>query len=159
MPPQLTEGPLPPITPPAELSVANGTLQKRRLYCLTVCGYRKPGLSEEEYVEYMTKKHSQLVRPIMAKYGVIRWSHAHNTTETRKLMAKLYDEQFANVADFDCFSQSIFESVDSLVRMKEDPLYDEFIRDDHNNFADTRRTKITIGWFEEYITDGKVVQY
>lgn len=56
-------------------------------------------------------------------------------------MAQLYDEQFANIADYDCFSQSVFESVDSLVRMKEDPFYEEFVKDDHNNFADTRNTK------------------
>ena len=56
-------------------------------------------------------------------------------------MAKLYDEQFANVADYDCFSQSLFESVDGLVRMKDDPFYEEFIRMDHENFADTKNTK------------------
>lgn len=56
-------------------------------------------------------------------------------------MAKLYDEQFANVADFDCFSQSLFESVDGLVAMKDDPFYEEFIRMDHENFADTKNTK------------------
>ena len=56
-------------------------------------------------------------------------------------MAKLYDEQFANVADYDCFSQSVFESVDGLVAMKEDPFYDEFVKMDHENFADTRATK------------------
>ncbi len=56
-------------------------------------------------------------------------------------MAKLYDEQFANVADYDCFSQSLFESVDGLVAMKDDPLYEEFIKMDHENFADTKNTK------------------
>lgn len=66
---------------------------------------------------------------------------SHNTTETRKEMAKLYDSQFANIADYDCFSQSVFESVDSLVRMKEDPFYEEFVRDDHEHFADTKKTR------------------
>ena len=56
-------------------------------------------------------------------------------------MAKLYDEQFANIADFDCFSQSLFESVDGLVAMKADPAYEEYIKMDHENFADTKNTK------------------
>ena len=59
-------------------------------------------------------------------------------------MAKLYDEQFANVADYDCFSQSVFESVDGLVAMKEDPFYKEFVKMDHENFADTRETKYVL---------------
>ena len=67
---------------------------------------------------------------------------ALNTTETRKLMAKLYNPQFTNVADYDCFSQLFFESVDGLMRMKEDPLYDELgIRKDHENFADTKSNR------------------
>lgn len=75
---QLAENSLQPMTPPSEPSIANETPQKRRLYCLTVCGYRKPTISEEDYVEYMTKKHSRLVRGVMAKYGVIRWTHVGN---------------------------------------------------------------------------------
>ncbi len=64
-----------PMIPLSEPSMAIETPQKKRLYCLTVCGYRKPTISEEDYVEYMTKKHSRLVRGVMAKYGVIRWTH------------------------------------------------------------------------------------
>lgn len=154
---QPTEPSFLPLTPPNESSVAIGSPQKRRLYCLTVCGYRKPTLSEEEYGEYMTKKHSQLLKGLMAKYGVIRWTQTHNTTETRTLMGTLYDPKFTNVADFDCFSQFVLESVDNLVRMKQDPLFTDAIRDDHKNFADATRTKITMGYIEEFITDGKVV--
>ncbi|KAI4123896.1 MAG: hypothetical protein LQ338_005070 [Usnochroma carphineum] len=120
------------------------THRKRKMLSLTVCGYRRPGVSEELYGEYMRKKHSQLVRGLMAKYGIIRWTF-------------LYDEQFANIADYDCFSQSVFETVDGLVNMKEDPFYKEYVKDDHNVFADTRRTQITIGQFEEFIVDGNVV--
>jgi len=56
-------------------------------------------------------------------------------------MGTLYDPKFTNVADFDCFSQFVLESVDNLVRMKQDPLFTAAIRDDHKNFADATRTK------------------
>ena len=97
-----------------------------------------PNLSTERVIDEPASAETSEIR----RLTLISLSRqSHNTTETRKLMAKLYDEQFANIADYDCFSQSVFESVDSLVRMKEDPFYEEFVKDDHNSFADTKRTK------------------
>lgn len=78
----------------------------------------------------------------------------HNTTETRGLMSKLYDPQMANIADFDCFSQVIFHNVDDYKKMKEDEVYKATLVDDHEKFADTRRSMMTIGWVTEFIRDG-----
>ncbi|KAJ5389115.1 uncharacterized protein N7496_000183 [Penicillium cataractarum] len=102
--------------------------------CLTVCEYRKPGMSEEAYRHHMTKG-------LMVKYGIKRWTVIHNTTATRELMTELYDSQMGNVADFDCFSQVVFESLDDYKRMKEDSWYKECLFQDHEEFADTTRSK------------------
>jgi hypothetical protein len=55
-------------------------------------------------------------------------------------MAKLYDRQMANVADFDCFSQVVFESIEDYKKMKEDPHYKKYLFNDHENFADTKNS-------------------
>ena len=56
-------------------------------------------------------------------------------------MSHLYDRQMSNVADFDCFSQVVFESVEHYKKMKEDPYYKVHLFNDHENFADTKRSQ------------------
>lgn len=81
----------------------------------------------------------------------------HNTTETRALMSRLFDHQMTNLSDFDCFSQVVFKSVDDYKKMKEDPWYKQHLVGDHEKFADTKRSTMTIGWITEFIRDGEVV--
>ncbi|KAB8073967.1 EthD domain-containing protein [Aspergillus leporis] len=128
-----------------------------KLLCLTICGYRRPGMSEEEYRHHMTKVSAPLTQDLMVKYGVIRWTQIHNQSSTRALMSLLYDSQMANVADFDCFSQVVFRSLEDYKRMKQDPWYKEHLVGDHEKFADTKRSSMTIGWIEQFIDNGAVV--
>ena len=53
-----------------------GSLGKepQRLLCWTVCAYRKPGMDEDEYHRYMSEVHAPLVKDLMVRYGMIRWS-------------------------------------------------------------------------------------
>lgn len=56
-------------------------------------------------------------------------------------MNQIYDRQMSNIADYDCFSQVVFESVEHYKMMKEDPYYKEHLFGDHENFADTQRSQ------------------
>lgn len=72
-------------------------------------------------------------------------------------MTQLFDEHMVNLADFDCFSQVTFRSVDDYKRMREDHWYRKQIAGDHVNFADTQRSMMTIGWVTDFIQDGQLV--
>lgn len=48
--------------------------EKRLLLCLTICGYRKPGMSEEDYRHHMTQVSAPMTQDLMVKYGIVRWT-------------------------------------------------------------------------------------
>ena len=45
-----------------------------KLLCLTICGYKKPSMSQADYRAYMTDKHAPLVQEIMARYGMLSYT-------------------------------------------------------------------------------------
>lgn len=139
----------------ANANITPGLPQSKYL-CLTILGYRKSGMSEEAYRHHMNHVSAPMTKDLMVKYGVKRWTVIHNPSVTRALMSQIFDRQMSNVADFDCFSQVVFESVEHYKMMKEDPYYKEHLFGDHENFADTSRSQMTIGWIEEWVNNGEV---
>ncbi|KAL2138957.1 hypothetical protein VTI28DRAFT_5997 [Corynascus sepedonium] len=55
------------------------------------------------------------------------------------------------------FSQVVFRDIEDYKKFNQDPWYEEHLYDDHKTFADTKRSMMTIGWIEEFVRDGEVV--
>lgn len=55
---------------------SNGTSKpaKGKFLCLTILGYRKAGMSEEDYRHHMTKISAPMTQDLLVKYGVKRWT-------------------------------------------------------------------------------------
>jgi len=57
------------------------SVQTERLFCWTVCAYRKPGMSEEDYHKYMSEVHAPLVKDLMVEYGIVSWEMVFHTLQ------------------------------------------------------------------------------
>jgi len=52
---------------------------ENRYLCLTICGYRKPGMSEEDYRDHMVNISAPMTKELMVKYNVKRWTQVRRT--------------------------------------------------------------------------------
>ncbi|KAF4989100.1 hypothetical protein FGRMN_9342 [Fusarium graminum] len=146
--------------PHDEIEVSRSTSHpelRNTLISLTITAFKKPSLSDEEYRHYMTKVHAKLVSPLMEEYGIVRYTMSHNTKETRPMLHQLYDPQFSKLSEYDCIVQFVFKDLMDFQRMKADPRFLNTVAPDHVKFADTERSTMTVGYFEEFVSDGKVV--
>jgi hypothetical protein len=53
-----------------------------KIYALTIFGYRKEGMDEKEYHDYVSQRHAPCLRELLAKngivdYTIVRFPHTH----------------------------------------------------------------------------------
>lgn len=58
-----------------EMPELSGSMKNKNKYlCLTICGYCKPGMSEEAYRNHMVNTAAPMTKDLMIKYGIKRWT-------------------------------------------------------------------------------------
>ncbi|KAI0200587.1 EthD domain-containing protein [Astrocystis sublimbata] len=105
----------------------------------TVCAFRKPSMSEDEFHKYMSEKHAPMVRDLLARCGISQYTMTHFTSETKSLMAQVMDEQFLQGTSYDMITQIQFKDIQSFVNFRNDPFYKDKVVPDHDVFTDPDR--------------------
>lgn len=50
------------------------TANQNRLYALTILGYRKVGMDEQEYHEYVSVRHAPCLKELLNKNGIVDYT-------------------------------------------------------------------------------------
>jgi hypothetical protein len=45
-----------------------------KLYALTILGYRKEGMSEKDYHDYVSERHAPCLRELLSKNGIVDYT-------------------------------------------------------------------------------------
>ncbi|KAH9210390.1 EthD domain-containing protein [Leptodontidium sp. 2 PMI_412] len=136
------------------------TPEIHRLYAMTIFGYKKTDMAEEDYHDYISNTHAGHLKALLAKNDIVSYTMQHNTSEVNvPMLEKIYAGRLptGNISDCDAIIRIVFKDIQDYLRVREDPHFVSVVNPDHLNFADPRRTRFAVGWFEAHITAGKVV--
>ncbi|KAL9085530.1 MAG: hypothetical protein Q9165_007575 [Trypethelium subeluteriae] len=101
-------------------------VQSRKLYAITIFSCRKEGMDEKDYHGYISQTHAGYLKALLAKNDIVS------------------------------YTMIVFKDVEDYLRARKDPHFINVVNPDHANFADPKRTKFAMGWFEEHVADGQV---
>jgi len=84
----------------------------------------------------------------------------HNTPESNEaLLERVYNSKLSGqmISDCDAVIQIVFKDIEDYLRVRQDPHFVNVVNPDHTNFADPRKTRFSMGWFEVHVEDGRVI--
>ncbi|PNY23689.1 Uncharacterized protein TCAP_06360 [Tolypocladium capitatum] len=140
------------------MASCNPDVQKKRLLRLTVAHYRTETCSPEEMYRWGTEVHAAHVARIHAKHGIegyaVHWSPASFRGVAKALNANLGDRWV--IRDHDMHVEFWFRDMATVAAVAADPDF-QALQATEGPYASKIHIEASLGWVEQYVADGKVV--
>lgn len=151
----------------------------QNLFAVTIFGYKKPGLDEDFYHQYVNETHAGHLKELLAKNKIVSYHmvctsptdasylyaggeltslQQHNSSKERAILRQLMPKLPAEKEDdCDCVVQIVFRNADDYLKVRQDDQYLNVVNPDHDVFADSTKTRFVTGWFHVHIANGQLV--
>ncbi|KAH7150528.1 hypothetical protein B0J13DRAFT_661454 [Dactylonectria estremocensis] len=134
------------------------SIRTEKLFAVTIFGYKKPGMDEDFYHNYVSQTHANHLKDLLIKNRIVSYHMQHNSGQGRSLLNRIFPGISSDkVEDCDCIVQIVFRDIEDYVKVKNEEKYKLVVNPDHDVFADSTRTKFVTGWFEFHVADGEAV--
>ncbi|KAF2160662.1 hypothetical protein M409DRAFT_70210 [Zasmidium cellare ATCC 36951] len=119
----------------------------RKVVKATILVKKKPGMSDEDFIQHYNHKHAQMAAPVLEKHNVITYSLTYCLNRDRKIMADMLHGQ-AQMLDYDAICTFVFKDYKDFARFMYDP-GSKALTPDHDNFMVESEMKMMVG--DEYM--------
>ncbi|KAL2287367.1 hypothetical protein FJTKL_05841 [Diaporthe vaccinii] len=125
-----------------------------RVCRLTGSYYRTQGLSEEEFYNYMSRRHGAECAKIHEKYGILKYQMTFNTASTRALLESMKLPYAVDDHDFQI--EYYFRDVSSLLAVSADQGF-KALHVEGAPYVRLDDATVALTWVEVYLEGGRLV--
>ncbi|EMC93809.1 hypothetical protein BAUCODRAFT_36262 [Baudoinia panamericana UAMH 10762] len=124
-----------------------GTVGFRKVVKATILVKKKPGMSDEAFIEHYNHVHANLATPVLEKHNVITYTLTYCLQRDRTIIADMLHGK-ANMLDYDAICTFVFKDYKDFARFMYDPA-SKALTPDHENFMVESEMKMMVG--DEYV--------
>ncbi|QIX01583.1 hypothetical protein AMS68_007100 [Peltaster fructicola] len=119
----------------------------RKIVKATILVKKKPGMSDEAFVEHYNQKHAQMAAPVLLRHNIISYSLTYCLQRDRTIVGDMLHGK-ANMLDYDAICTFAFKDYKDFARFMYDPA-SKALTPDHDNFMIEDEMKMMVG--DEYM--------
>ncbi|KAI9040423.1 EthD domain-containing protein [Aspergillus affinis] len=134
--------------------------KKETVLKLTSFRYKKEGISEKEFHDYASKSHAPKAALVQARHGALKVVQYHTPSTSKQLIRDKIPWAIRSgweIDDHDIQVSVWVRNTETMQAIVMDPDFQSLVAGE-DDICDQTRAKVTAGWEEVFVDDGKVVE-